>query len=184
MNVYYVYAYLRSKDNTPYYIGKGKDDRAYEDHRILNDDGRIKGVHTPKDKSRIVFLETNLTEIGALALEQRMIRWYGRKDLGEGMLLNKTNGGDGTSGYRHTEESRAKMSAARKGKPLSEEHRASLSAVSKGKPSPKKGILNPGVSAALKGVAKPKLTCPHCGKTGGVNIMSRWHFDNCKGKNQ
>ena len=27
---------------------------------------------------------------------------------------------------------------------------------------------------------KVKITCPHCGKVGGIAIMKRWHFDNCK----
>lgn len=27
---------------------------------------------------------------------------------------------------------------------------------------------------------RQKIECPHCGKTGGVAIMQRWHFDNCK----
>ena len=27
-----------------------------------------------------------------------------------------------------------------------------------------------------------KLTCPHCGKVGGVSNMRRYHFDNCKHK--
>jgi hypothetical protein len=26
----------------------------------------------------------------------------------------------------------------------------------------------------------PKVVCPHCNKTGGRNLMKRWHFDNCK----
>ena len=25
-----------------------------------------------------------------------------------------------------------------------------------------------------------KITCPHCNKVGGTNVMKRWHFDNCK----
>jgi predicted RNA-binding Zn-ribbon protein involved in translation (DUF1610 family) len=28
------------------------------------------------------------------------------------------------------------------------------------------------------------LTCPNCGKTGGLTAMPRWHFDNCKHKGQ
>jgi len=27
------------------------------------------------------------------------------------------------------------------------------------------------------------ITCPHCGKSGGVSNMTRYHFDNCKKKN-
>ena len=36
------------------------------------------------------------------------------------------------------------------------------------------------ISKALKGKAKPIITCPHCGKSGGRPQMKQWHFDNCK----
>lgn len=50
----------------------------------------------------------------------------------------------------------------------------------KGQPSPKKGLPNEGASLANKGIPKKKVTCPHCGKEGGVNTMYRYHFENCK----
>ena len=132
---FYVYAYLR-EDNTPYYIGKGKDLRAWT--KIKSRDR----TNCPKDKSKIVFLETNLTEIGALALERRYIHWYGRKDINTGILRNLTNGGEGGNGAIRSIETRAKMSAAAKGipkGPMSEELKQQISNKLKGRNMHRKG---------------------------------------------
>lgn len=68
-------------------------------------------------------------------------------------------------GKSHTAESRAKISKATTGKSKfrSPEH-------------------NQKIGLAQRGRIHSKVTCPHCGKTGGASIMSRWHGDRCKQK--
>ena len=61
---FYVYAYIR-KDGTPYYIGKGSKKRAW----LKNKHDIIK---VPKNKSQIILLETNLSEVGALVIERQL----------------------------------------------------------------------------------------------------------------
>ena len=61
-------------------------------------------VKVPEDKSRIFFACEGVSEIEAFEMEVALISLLGRKDLGTGTLRNRTNGGDGASGYRHTEE--------------------------------------------------------------------------------
>lgn len=120
-NRFYTYAYLR-EDRTPYYVGKGAGNRVYDKRRKTK---------PPKDKSRIIFLKQNLTEEEAFKHELYMIAVFGRKDLGTGILHNRTNGGEGSSGAVISEKTRKKMSEAGKNKILSEEHRRKISEANK-----------------------------------------------------
>lgn len=43
-----------------------------------------------------------------------------------------------------------------------------------------KKLISEKTSAALKGIPKKKIACPHCGKIGGAGNMKRYHFSECK----
>ena len=88
--------------------------------------------------------------------------------------------GAAIKGSKRSNETRQKISQSRKGMKFSKEHRENLSkARKKIKVSPETGKK---ISEANKGRPKLKLTCPHCGLTGGNSQMKRWHFTNCRNK--
>ena len=106
MNEYYTYAYLR-EDGTPYYIGKGKGKRINSTH--------TKFIKLPP-KERRIYLKQNLTEDEAFKHEIYMIYVLGRRDLGTGLLQNRTPGGDKPPVCtRQSEETRRKISESHKG---------------------------------------------------------------------
>jgi hypothetical protein len=106
---FYAYLWLRD-DRTPYYAGKGCGNRAF-----------IKGIghrqHPPTDRSRIVVFP-QVNEDAAFEFERGLIRFFGRKDLGLGCLRNMSDGGEGISGYRHTQKAKTSMSLSRLGRKL------------------------------------------------------------------
>lgn len=166
---FYVYAYLR-EDGTPYYIGKGIGRRAVQKHNI----------NIPKDYRNIVICEQGLTEIGALAIERRLISWYGRVDLGTGCLRNLTAGGDNSELSPLTRE---KMSQAKLGR--SNPWMAEVNARRKGIPTALKGVAKTddhkaNISNALRGKPKPKAVCRLADhKEMTLNNFNKWlkfHF--------
>jgi len=150
---YYTYAYLR-EDGTPYYIGKGQGNRAY-----VKRYGRGR-ARRPKNLNNIILLKQNLTEEEAFRHEVYMIAVFGRKDLGTGILHNRTDGGDGPSGNIPWN----------KGKECAEDHKRNISIGRKGIPSHRPGY-SPSKEAREKiananvGRKHTKETCNKMSKT-------------------
>ena len=160
-NDFYVYVHTRVSDGSVFYVGKGKGKRAYY----------IKGRSehwnniAKKHGYNVTILLNNLTEEQAFILEKQTIATLGRENL-----CNMTDGGEGVTGRpshnvgrKHCEETRKKMSEAKKGKPApnkgkkhTEEARLKISRAMKGRPSPFKG--KPGKKLSLESIAKRTAT--------------------------
>lgn len=111
-NDFYTYAYFR-EDGTPYYIGKGRGNRAYHKKK--------KEIKVPP-RERVVILKKGLTEEEAYKHEVYLIFVLGRKNTGTGILRNLTDGGEGTSGKKLTPEHIAKRQKTRGSYPTGEAH--------------------------------------------------------------
>lgn len=133
MKNYVLYRHIRLDNNEPFYIGIGNQKRPYEKRRRNN---YWQNIITKTDY-RIEILFNELTWDEACVKEKEFIKIHGRKDLALGTLVNLTDGGDGTLNtkswnkgkkglYKHTEETKIKLSEQKKGKPLTEKQIQSL----------------------------------------------------------
>jgi len=107
MSEFYVYVY-KKPNGTPFYVGKGKDDRdSYHLKEALKEStidcnkhkiSTIRKIVAAGDSVVIERVCSNLPEDMAFELEGFLIEEIGRADLGKGPLCNMTNGGEGLSG--------------------------------------------------------------------------------------
>jgi len=111
-----IFKYENLKFNyEPFYVGKGIR-RRIKDHfkpSRLNDNShksnKIKSIKNNKLEPIIIKIKENLSDQEAKNLEISIIKLIGRIDLKNGILTNKTDGGDGSIGYKHSDEIRKKI---------------------------------------------------------------------------
>lgn len=123
-NKFYVYLHRRASDNKVFYVGKGKDKRAYNTCTRNEHWKRVYGKHGLVVE--IVF--ENLSEKEAFSCEIDTILEMKYFDY---PLSNKTNGGEGQSGSKQSQETKDKRSLSLCGRKLSDEHKRKIGELSK-----------------------------------------------------
>lgn len=213
MGKHYLYKHTRNDSNEIFYIGIGtktKNDIKYNKYaraynkvkrnrywinliNFLNGDYTIDIVFESDDYDYIKNLEKNL------------IKFYGRKDMGLGKLVNMTDGGDGQINRKWSDESKRNASISHKGKIIndiwrlnmskshignkshtgrdfSKEHRENLSKAGKGKVpwNKKRKLSEEEIERIKEGIENNKKTCPICKVECDSGNYSRWHGEKCE----
>lgn len=104
-NNFYVYELIDPRNNKPFYVGKGRDNRAWK-HVLLRTNEKVKKANPHKHNvinqiiesgnSVIVKLVLSSDEQTAFDYEQTLIKQYGKRSAG-GLLTNICKGGEGAT---------------------------------------------------------------------------------------
>ncbi len=157
---YYVYRHIRLDKNEVFYVGIGTIEKP---HLNSTHNNRYRRAYNIKSRTQYwkkivakteyrvdIIIESNSYDF-IKDKEMEFIKLYGRKDLGEGTLVNFSNGGEGIQNRIFTKEHRENMSKGRKGKHSGKEHylygktrsdelKQKLSEIRKGLPAKNKGV--------------------------------------------
>ena len=123
---YYVYVYFdpRKTPPEPIYVGKGHGDRfkhhitkGAKNKHLFN---KLKKIKEAGLEPIIEFTHKDLTNEEAIFNEIELIKKYGRADKKLGTLCNWTDGGEGTTGYKHNQKTLKLFSEQRKNKKQTE----------------------------------------------------------------
>ena len=135
--LHYVYNLIDPRDGDVFYVGKGVGRRVY-----WHQPAAFRGGHcNPKLQNKIRKIRSlgfqipvekifeHEEEWPCHVIEVMAIAFYGR-----GNLCNLTDGGEGISGYQHSEQAKLKIRSAATGRRLSQEAKAKMIASKLGKP--------------------------------------------------
>jgi hypothetical protein len=167
--MYYIYQLRLANSTTPFYIGKGT---GYRSTYHLTPSSRKAKTHKNHVINKAIrdgvdvlveILHEGLSESEAHAKEVELIAFYGRHNFG-GCLTNATDGGEGSSGYVATPETRRKLSAVNIGKRHSEQTKAKISAGNRGrKRTDEQRARMSSVKSKMSAETKAKMSASHTG---------------------
>jgi len=92
---YCVYFHINSFTEEVFYVGIGTIKRPMQNYKRSD----YWKNYVKKYGFKFKIIEEGIIWDDACKLEKHFISLYGRKDIGTGILINQTNGGDGTGGY-------------------------------------------------------------------------------------
>lgn len=131
---FYLYAHSRNDTGEVFYIGKGAwRKRGGQRHTAVIGRSQFwKSVVAKAGGFTSHIIGEFEDEKECFWAESAMIKYHGRRDQGNGTLVNHTDGGEGCTGSVRSEEAKQRQSAALSGRRLSPEHRSKLSAAKSG----------------------------------------------------
>lgn len=140
MGKHYLYRHIRLDRYEPFYIGIGTKPDSYNGFKWEYSRAHVQCKRNKfwknvvnKTTYRIeIILESDDIDL-IKKKEIEFIALYGRRDLGKGTLVNLTDGGDGISNAKLSEETKERMSNSKKGTKASEESKLKISIGNKGK---------------------------------------------------
>ena len=125
----YIYKHIRLDNNDVFYVGIGSKKRTTSKRSRNPFWKNIVNKHGFK----VEIIEEVDSWEEACEKEQFWIKYYGRKNINEGNLVNMTDGGEGTFGRKFSDETKNKISKSKKGQKLAEETKNKISESNKGK---------------------------------------------------
>jgi hypothetical protein len=126
----YVYKHIRKDTNEVFYVGIGKNKKR-KDSKHSRSDHWHSIIKKTEYYSEVI--EDDLSWECACEREIFWIKFYGRKDLNEGKLVNKTNGGEGIVGRVLSDNEKERLQNLRKGSKTSDEHKEKLRIAQQGR---------------------------------------------------